>query len=359
MPRHLMTALALAATVAVATCLEVPPEQLPPESSRKATAMVDHNGKLVEGGNLIINIPPAAIPQGERVQVTIDVIVGVPPRHLSEAYLVGPDGYTFQKPVSLTYQYKESHVAEVVNSGLLFLGVAQGNGWLPLEEHQHDFAARRVTGISNHFSVFGLIDPDMAVDGGAVIDAARTDSARPDAGGWDLRRDDAAGVDTGGGLDAGVTPSELHIQLTWTGATADLDLHLLRIAGGQFTNDDCYYANCKGTSPDWPPTGPDGDPHMDVDDVSGYGPENTNVAIPADGSYIVAVHGYSMHSDPVPMDFTVTVYHGGDLLLSTARQLVTCGDFMQVADIDVTGGGLSASASVRTETPWQEQASCL
>jgi len=343
------------ALAGLAACLTVPPEETPPESARKATVTVDHTGQVIEGGNITINIPAGAVPQGERIQVTVDVIMGVPAGHLSEAYLIGPEGYLFEKPVTLTYLYQERHVAEVANLYDLFLGTAQGHGWAPLAEPSHDVDARRVAGVTSHFSVFGLIDPAAASDGGVVVDSGGVDAGAADASGTDLRRQDAAGTDTSytdaaTGFDAATNPEQIHVQLTWTGANADLDLHLLRLEDGQFTDDDCYYANCKNTGGlEWPPSGLDGNPFMDIDDLNGFGPENINISQPANGTYIAAMHAYNLNGDALPMDFTIKVFHGGTMIFDETRQLAACDDLHKVVNIVVTNGGLSVSASARTD----------
>ena len=60
---------------------------------------------------------------------------------------------------------------------------------------------------------------------------------------------------------------------------------------------DCYFAN---PNPDWGPTGPVGNPSLDIDDVNGAGPENINLNDPEytdqttiPGPYLVGVHYYS------------------------------------------------------------------
>jgi hypothetical protein len=45
-------------------------------------------------------------------------------------------------------------------------------------------------------------------------------------------------------------------------------------------------------------------PTLDIDDWSGYGPENTNIDSPADGTYDVKVHYYQDNGDG---DVTATV----------------------------------------------------
>lgn len=103
------------------------------------------------------------------------------------------------------------------------------------------------------------------------------------------------------------------VQLTWAEPDGDMDLHVTKKSdAGEYclqglgspttevqppyesgcgSDLDCYYGNCKPTSfsgaPEWDGvTGPsDGDPSLDIDDLTGFGPENTNVNQVVPGSY--------------------------------------------------------------------------
>jgi hypothetical protein len=120
-------------------------------------------------------------------------------------------------------------------------------------------------------------------------------------------------------VDFDAIPSDAFlVQLTWAEPTGDMDLHVTRAdASGRYcaegtgsaansieapyasctTNDDldCYYGNCKpasflGGAPEWDGVSgrTDGDPSLDVDDLTGFGPENTNVNEITPGSYAFA-----------------------------------------------------------------------
>jgi hypothetical protein len=109
------------------------------------------------------------------------------------------------------------------------------------------------------------------------------------------------------------SPSEdLWIEMFWTVPTDDMDLHLIAadLATAQAfvaTNRDCYFENCTprcctGSPPgcpvinkcvDWGSAGyTDEDPHLDLDDTEGTGPENVNVLHPPNGTYTVFVHDF-------------------------------------------------------------------
>lgn len=92
----------------------------------------------------------------------------------------------------------------------------------------------------------------------------------------------------------------VHIQMVWDHPSSDVDLHLVREKDdgtwGNFDDDDCYFGNCKlsgGGLPWFADT--ESNPTLDVDDLSGYGPENINIETPALGRYKVAVHYWSDH----------------------------------------------------------------
>jgi hypothetical protein len=121
-------------------------------------------------------------------------------------------------------------------------------------------------------------------------------------------------------VDFEAIPSDAFlVQLTWAEPTDDMDLHVTKAdATGRFCADgtgspagtvdapyadcsndlDCYYGNCKpgtfGDTPEWDgvPGRGEGDPSLDVDDVDGFGPENTNVNEITPGSYAFAADYY-------------------------------------------------------------------
>lgn len=107
------------------------------------------------------------------------------------------------------------------------------------------------------------------------------------------------------------------VQLSWDTPTNDLDLHVTREGSdGRYCIDattatptgllsedcdnslDCNFASCRSTntgSPEWDGASgrTEGDPTLDIDDLSGFGPENINTDAMAEGSYLVGVNTYS------------------------------------------------------------------
>jgi hypothetical protein len=119
----------------------------------------------------------------------------------------------------------------------------------------------------------------------------------------------------------------LVFELTWDSPTEDLDLHLDREPYASCSANTCYSANCSqntetGTLPDWdnvPGISP-GDPSLDIDDVSGFGPEQITLEVPQLGNYRVGVHRVSESAGPV--DATVRVFIDGALWFEDMRAIL-------------------------------------
>lgn len=147
-------------------------------------------------------------------------------------------------------------------------------------------------------------------------------------------------------LVAAIATEGLRIEVTWNSA-GDMDTHLLEPTGRQWGDDqlDCFYANCQRSGLDWGTTGvSDDDPSLDIDNTSGFGPENINIDTPVDGTYRVGVHAFSGASA-----VTVRVYCGGST--TVPRQTfgpvrVSDNRLWRVADVTVTGASCSISEIV-------------
>ena len=137
-----------------------------------------------------------------------------------------------------------------------------------------------------------------------------------------------------------VVPSEeLLIQLVWDHPTADLDLHLVRAGGTEFTHeDDCYFSNREPQQtvdlPDWSIV-PEENPVLDVDDHDGYGPENLNIVAPADDSqWRVLVHYWNKLTDgDARTTATVRVFVYGQQVMEVSRTFETDEQLWEALDI--------------------------
>lgn len=81
----------------------------------------------------------------------------------------------------------------------------------------------------------------------------------------------------------------IHVEMFWSVGDSDLDLHLAQNGVEIFAEDDDV-AWCN-PNPSWgESTSSTDDPSLDLDDQTGYGPENINIEEPQDGEYRARVH---------------------------------------------------------------------
>jgi hypothetical protein len=160
-------------------------------------------------------------------------------------------------------------------------------------------------------------------------------------------------------------PNEnFRIEMYWAESGDDMDLHLLEANdgsgnGGQpRTGSDCYFSNCVqggffGGGLDWGVQGnANDDPSLDLDDISGIGPENINIVAPAlnpyAGEYIIFVHDYPGSSYTPPNDVTVNIYLNGVLVQTfTFAHVGEDGDYY-VARIEWPSGVITPCSGLAT-----------
>jgi len=117
-----------------------------------------------------------------------------------------------------------------------------------------------------------------------------------------------------------VTPTDkIHVEMFWSAGDSDLDLHLAQEGTPLFQEPtDCNYCN---PNPDWGVAGEGSDdPSLDLDDVTGFGPENINIQNPADGGYDMYVH-YFRDSGAGAVTATVRVYLDGGVAFERSQIL--------------------------------------
>lgn len=188
------------------------------------------------------------------------------------------------------------------------------------------------------FNSSGMMRPGLDVAGTFVVKLTVTDSD-----GFASTNDARVTLNS-------VPGEDIHLQLTWDHSTADIDVHFIRRNGDPWSGDDCYYGNCKGaTGLDW--GGGSSNPHLDVDDTDGFGPENINLAAPSTGTYRVAVHYYSTGSSlSAAVAVNVKIFIRGGLRAEYTRQLTTCNQYWDVADIEWPSSLVNPVDSVRMDS---------
>lgn len=141
-----------------------------------------------------------------------------------------------------------------------------------------------------------------------------------------------------------IPADDLHVELSWDGPAADLDLHLAREGADLFAGrDDCNFCN---TNPNWGVAGTDDDPRLDLDDQGGFGPENINLRTPAETDYEVRVHYFERHGDDV-ITARVRVWTYGALAWEGTRTM-TRDQVWEVGRVNWPDGTFGAYSTVNT-----------
>ncbi|MEM6931209.1 MAG: hypothetical protein AAF602_30035, partial [Myxococcota bacterium] len=131
-----------------------------------------------------------------------------------------------------------------------------------------------------------------------------------------------------------VPATDLWVEMFWERDLDDMDLHVVRGNGSLESTDDCHFANCRFPGLPWSPSGPDGDPVLDIDDIDGTGPENVNIEGPADQLYHVWVHDYPLSPRNAGNDVTVRIYLSGVIAFDETRTITGENRFEHFATID-------------------------
>nr|WP_225937333.1 choice-of-anchor D domain-containing protein [Myxococcus sp. RHSTA-1-4] len=176
---------------------------------------------------------------------------------------------------------------------------------------------------------------------GAASTMLRLDPVVPGAYEVELHVTDAAGarsLQPARARVVAVPAQRLLVEVSWNNAVTDLDLHVLRgtdVVPGSVP-EDCHYANPR---PDWGAPGPEEDPELLRDRLTGYGPEVFGYESPAPGTYRVAVVLARENGAVDPRsEATVRVYDRGVLKGEYRRTLAKQGDVWAVADVQWPAG---------------------
>lgn len=144
-----------------------------------------------------------------------------------------------------------------------------------------------------------------------------------------------------------IPAQSLWVEMFWSNSGDDMDLHLIapgvNWSSATETDNDCYYANCVWSFLDWGQLGFAGDdPSLDLDDISGLGPENINVLSPqSSGSYTVLVHDYPGSSYEPGNDVTVNIYLNGQLAWTDTRTISGEDSYTPFASVNWSTGSVT------------------
>lgn len=146
---------------------------------------------------------------------------------------------------------------------------------------------------------------------------------------------------------------------------SDVDLHLLRASAGLGwgSDDDCHWFNCNASTDrflSWTNAGSADDPRLDLDDVTGHGPENINVTSPSERSYRVGAHYFNAHGAGA-QSVTLIVYCSSSTPAATLGPVTLNyrgsrddSDFWMAADVLPAPGGAGCTVRPisRAGAPW-------
>jgi hypothetical protein len=127
-----------------------------------------------EGASL--DIPAGAL--GEDTEVTVEVVekdgLADEENIASDVYDFGPDGTTFEKPVTLTIDFDASATPDGMTAVMAFL---DGDAWEPLADSE--VSGDMVTATTTHFTLFAIV---WTADGGMQTEGMCEDTFEPCGG---------------------------------------------------------------------------------------------------------------------------------------------------------------------------------
>ena len=139
-----------------------------------------------------------------------------------------------------------------------------------------------------------------------------------------------------------VPDADLWIEMFWQFPGDDMDLHLIQNEAQYLSEGDCYYGNCVSydgdSTLDWGGAGSEDDPHLDLDDIEGIGPENINIQSPASGQYRVVVHDYPGSERWEANAVTVRIYVGSEMVYEESKSIEGEDIYVPFANINWPSG---------------------
>ncbi len=130
-----------------------------------------------------------------------------------------------------------------------------------------------------------------------------------------------------------VPDEELYVALSWDTTGSDLDLHMVPEGEVMWGCMDCFWCE---PNPDWPSDW--GVPIYALDNTTGYGPENINVAFPGARKYYIRTHYYANHGGGETRA-TVSIYVHGELIETLTTTLPSSGRRWNIGYVEFAEDG--------------------
>ena len=144
-------------------------------------------------------------------------------------------------------------------------------------------------------------------------------------------------------LSSEITEGELRFVLTWDDDPNDLDSHL-KTPDIEGTEYHIYYAS-KGDSINAPYA------ILDIDDVTGYGPETITVYESFTGTYQYYIYKYSGNEEIIQSNANVSIYDNTGLIQSLNVPTSGDGRYWYICDIDGASQNITLVNEIRLSAP--------
>ena len=113
-------------------------------------------------GKVKIVIPSGALNQD--TGITVAPVSNQPSGNIGTAYEVGPDGTTFNKPVTISITYDEASIPSGVSESDIKLGTVTNNKWEVITDSIVNTVSNTISGSITRLSTYGIV----AVNTGSV-----------------------------------------------------------------------------------------------------------------------------------------------------------------------------------------------